>query len=771
VTTVVGTSMVRGDAADKARGAAVYAIDHEEARQLHAKLLRSPVPSGRIVRLDVARAKAMPGVRGVVTAADAPGRTGWIVADQPLMASEVVRFAGEPIACVAADTEAQAAAAVAAIELEIEPLPAVVDLDAAVADGSPLVHPDWETHTLAFAGPRGGNVSWEVDLERGDVEAGFAAADVVVEDEYVVPRQHQLYLEPRACVARYEHGRYVVHTTTQYAFNVRKTTAAYLGVREAAVRVVVTAVGGGFGGKLDATLEPFCCLLARRTGRPVKLVNTRREEFVAGAPRENAVVRIRSAVDREGRILARDAECLLDAGAYSGEGPFCVANPPLVLAATYRLDAARVRSRLVYTNTAPTGAFRGVQATYCVFAVEQHMDHIAREIGMDRRELRLRNVLGEGDEGPTGQRLDDPAFEDAFAAVERLAPWGERADIGFACQAPGLRPVPSATLPLRGVGIAATMWSTFGGPASASLKLNEDGTVAIITAGTEIGSGAMTTAAVQVVAEELGMRPEDVVLLPVDTDVAGYDMGVQGSRTAYNVGNALRTASAQVRDQVLAVAAQALEIAPDDLELVDSAVQPVGDPARAMSMAAIAQTGLWSTGPIMGQGAFVSPPLDVPPGCTVGSLIPGIHVPTYHVHLAEVEVDPGTGRVTIVRYVVAQDVGRILNEAQIEGQIQGAVLQGVGYALYENLRMEGGQYLDTTLETYRVPTALDAPPIEIALLEHPSPDGPYGAKGVAEPPIIPVAAAVSCAITDAIGVPFNRLPITPFDVLAALRSR
>jgi CO/xanthine dehydrogenase Mo-binding subunit len=753
--TLIGTSVVRGDAADKVRGAAVYATDHEEARQLYAKLLRSPVPSGRIVRLDTARAAAMPGVRGIVTAADAPGRTGWIVADQPLMASEVVRFAGEPIACVAADTEAEAAAAVAAIEVEIEPLPAVLDLDAAVAAGSPLVHPDWETHALAFEGPREGNVSWEVNLERGDVEAGFAAADVVVEGEYVVPRQHQLYLEPRAAVARYEQGRYVIHTTTQYAFNVRKTTAAYLGVRESDVRVVVTAVGGGFGGKLDATVEPFCCLLARRTGRPVKLVNTRREEFVAGAPRENAVVRIRSAVDREGRILARDAECLLDAGAYSGEGPFCVANPPLVLAATYRLDAARVRSRLVYTNTAPTGAFRGVEATYCVFALEQHMDEIAREIGMDRRELRLRNILREGDLGPTGQQLDDPAFEHAFAAVEEIAPWKEA----------------SAKRPLRGVGIAATMWSTFAGPASASLKLNEDGTVGIITAGTEIGSGAITTAAVQVVAEELGMRPEDVVVMPVDTDTAGYDMGVQGSRTAYNVGNALRTASAQVRDQVLAVASQALEIGRDDLELVDSAVQPVGDPARAMSMAAIAQTGLWSTGPIMGQGAFVSPPLDVPPGCTVGSLIPGIHVPTYHVHLCEVEVDPDTGHVTIVRYVVAQDVGRIINRTQIEGQIQGAVLQGVGYALYEDLRLRDGHYLDTTLETYRVPTAADAPPIEITLLEHPAPGGPYGAKGVAEPPIIPVAAAVSCAITDAIGVPLHRLPITPFAVLEALRSR
>jgi CO/xanthine dehydrogenase Mo-binding subunit len=700
----------------------------------------------------------MPGVQGIVTAADAPGRTGWIVQDQPLMASDVVRFAGEPIACVAADTEAEAEAAVAAIELEIEPLPVVTDLDAAVADGAPLVHPDWETHTLVFEGPRSGNVSWQVDLERGDVEAGFGAAGaVVVEDEYVVPRQHQLYLEPRACVARFEHGRYVIHTTTQYAFNVRKTTAAYLGVREADVRVVVTAVGGGFGGKLDASLEPFSCLLARRTGRPVKLVNTRREEFVAGAPRENAVVRIRSAVDGEGRILARDADVLLDAGAYSGEGPFCVANPPLVLAATYRVDAARIRSRLVYTNTAPTGAFRGVEATYCAFALEQHMDHIAREIGMDRRELRLRNVLADGDEGPTGQALEGVAFAEAFATVERVAPWR-------AASAPAGRR-------LRGVGIAATMWSTFGGPASASLKLNEDGTVGIITAGTEIGSGAMVTAGVQVVAEELGMKPEDVVLLPVDTDTAGYDMGVQGSRTAYNVGNALRTASAQVRDQVLHVAAQALEIAPEDLELVDSAVQPIGDPARAMSMTAVAQTALWSSGPIMGQGAFVSPPVEVPPGCTVGSLIPGIHVPTYHVHLAEVEVDPDTGHVTIVRYVVAQDVGRIINRQQIEGQIQGAVLQGVGYALYEDLRLRDGHYLDTTLESYRLPGALDAPPIEIELLEFPSPAGPYGAKGVAEPPIIPVAAAISCAVTDAIGVPINRLPITPFDVLEALRSR
>lgn len=750
---LIGESVRRRNGEAKVRGDAVYTLDYAEPRMLHAKLLRSQVAAGRIVRLDVSRAEAMPGVCAVITAADAPARAGWIVKDQTLFADGVVRYAGEPIAAVAAETIAQAAAAVRAIELEIEPLPAVTEVEAALAPDAPLVHPDWASYD-SVEGERDGNVAWESVLERGDVDAAFARADLAVEDEFVVHRQHQCPIEPHCAVARYENGRYVIHTSTQYPFNVRDRVAEFLAIRPSEIRVVVPTVGGGFGGKLDASIEPYCALLARKTGRPVKLVNTRREEFISATPRENAIVRIRSALTRDGEILGREALCLLDNGAYCGEEPAIAGLAPILLSSTYRVGAARVRSKLVYTNTAPTGAFRGVNGPYLVFALERHMDRVANELGLDRREFRLRHVYREGDTMPNGQKLPGVAFLEGFKRIEDVAPWDELT-----------RPRTS-----HGVGLAAVVWMTNPGPAGVTLKLNEDGTIGVVTAGVEIGTGAMAAGVTQVVAAELGVRPEDVVLLPPDTDAAVYDAGAQGSRTLALIGPAAQQAAVEVRAQILETASGMLEIASSDLELRDGYVQAVGTPDRRVSLAEVGHTAVWTTGPIQGAGKHIAPPTPFDTGCIAGALIPAFNAPSYHVHLAEVEVDPETGKVTILRYVVAQDVGKAINPLGIECQVQGGVMQGIGYALYEGLRLEDGIYLDQNLESYRLPTAFEAPPLELILLEHPWPHGPYGAKGAAEPPIVPVAGAIANAVSDAIGKPINELPITPFAVLAALRE-
>jgi len=690
----------------------------------------------------------------VITAADAPRRGGWIVKDQTLFAAEAVRFVGEPIAAVAADTIEAASAAVRAIELEIEPAPAVTDIESALAPDAPLVHPDAASYDPTGAGEREGNIAWQARLERGDADAAFARADHVIEDEFVFHRQHQTAIEPHCCVARYENGRYVIHTSTQYPFNVRDRVAEFLGVRPSDVRVVVPAVGGGFGGKLDASLEPYAALLAGKAGRPVKIVNTRREEFISGTARENAIVRIRSAVSRDGEILGREAVCLLDNGAYCGEEPAIAGLAPILLASTYRVGAIRNRSLLVYTNTTPTGAFRGVNGPYLTFALEQHMDHIAAELGIDRRELRLRSVYREGDAMPNGQELPEVCFLEAFRLIDEVAPWKELT-----------RP-----RPYHGVGIVPVVWLTNPGPSGVILKLNEDGTVGLITGGAEIGTGAVTQGVVQIVASELGLRPQDVVLLAPDTDAAPYDAGAQGSRTLPSVGFAAREAAREVRRQVLEVASDLLEISPDDLELREGGVQAQGAPDRRVSLAAVAEAALWTRGPIQGTGRHVSPPTPIDAHCLSGALIPAFNAPSYHLHMAEVEVDPETGRVTILRYVVVQDVGRAINPPAIEGQVQGAVVQGIGYALYEGMRIENGSYLDYSFETYRLPTAYEAPRVETILLEKPWPHGPYGAKGAAEPPIVPVAAAIGCAVSDAIGRPIHELPITPFVLLSALRE-
>jgi CO/xanthine dehydrogenase Mo-binding subunit len=757
VTSVIGKDVRRSDGKAKVTGAAVYAIDHEEPRLLHAKLLRSPIAAGRIVRLDTSRAEAMPGVRAIVTGADAPRLAGFLMRDMPLLAQDVVRYVGEPVAAVAADTVAQARAAANAIELELEPLPAVTDVESALAPDAPLVHERWAEYEGAPPdGLRQGNVIWEASAHHGDLEAAFARDDVVVvEDEFESHRQNQAYIEPKACVVSYEAGRYVVHSATQWPYQVRKTVSDYLGVRPADVRVVVTTIGGGFGGKLDPGLEAFAALLSRKAGRPVKLVNTRKDEFVSCTCRENGIVRIRSAVTHDGEIVGREAVCFMDAGAYSGETPLLTSVGAHVLGGNYRVGSARLVTQAVYTNTPPTGAFRGVGGPYLLFALERHMDHIARELGLDRRELRVRNVLRDGDHGGTGQRFDDVALVDLLERVEEIAPWAEV----------------SQRRPNRGVGLGCLTWITNAGPGGVALQLNEDGTVAVITAAAECGTGAVTQGVTQIVAESLGIDPVDVVLMPSDTDAAPYDMGAAGSRTTVAVGSAARIAADEVREKVLRTARELLEVAPEDLELAEGTVRAKGAPQLSIPLGAVAAAATWSTGPITGHGTYNQEPVPFNAACSVGNLLPAFAQYTFHVHLCEVEVDPETGKVKVLRYVVAQDVGKAINPQAVIGQIEGGVVQGLGYTLYEDLRLdEAGRFLEDRLENFRLPTALEAPPIEAILVEGHTSPGPFGAKGVAEPPIIPVAAVVANAISDAIGKPIDRLPATPFAVLAAIRG-
>jgi CO/xanthine dehydrogenase Mo-binding subunit len=755
VSGVVGRSVRRADGAAKVTGAATYCVDREEPRMLHAALLRSPVAAGRITRLELSPARDLPGVRAIVSAADAPGRSGMFVNDQPLFAAGTVRYIGEPVAAVAADTIEAARAAVAAIELEIEPAAAVTEIEAALAGDAPLVHPDWASYRSELEGTRDGNRLWEAELVSGDVDAGFAREDVLVlEDEFRVPRQHQSYIEPHCAVARYETGRYVVHCSTQFPALVRDRTAEALGVRGSAVRIVADTVGGGFGGKLDAGPEPYAGLLARHARRPVKLVYTRAEEFVAGTMRENAIVRLRSAVTRDGDVVAQEAEWAMDAGAYAGETPAIAGIAMLTVSGAYRVGAVRYRGHAVYTNTPPTGSFRGVCGPYMVFATERHMDRIAGAIGVDRRALRMRNAHRPGDRLPNGQELADTAFAEAFERIEAIAPWAEV----------------SARRPYHGVGIVAVTWLTNPLAGSATLKLNEDGTIGLVTAATDIGSGAVSMGLVQIVAEELGVRPEDVLLHAPDTDAAPYDAGAQGSRTVYNVGNAIIRAASQVREQILERAAGLIEAAAEDLRLVDGHVEVAGSPRHRVPLADVAAAALADIGPIAATGSAVSAPAPVDEATMRGAYMRHLNAPTSHVHLAEVQVDPDTGRVEVLRYVVAQDVGRAINPAGIEGQIHGGVAQGIGYALFENIRLADGRVLESDLESYRLPGALDIPRVEAILLEHPDPAGPYGAKGAGEPPIVPVAGAIANAVSDAIGRPIDRLPITPFDVLAALRE-
>jgi len=760
MTSLIGADVARTDAESKVRGEAVYGVDYGSLGMLHAKLLRSPIPAGSITKLDVTAARGLPGVRAVVTGSDAPvARGGAVVRDQPLFATSVVRYEGEPIAGVIAETEQIAKRALGAIVLEIDPLLPVGDVEAALAPGARLVHPDWKDYECSLEYPRAGNIACEVTSD-SDLQALariVAQADVVVESEYRAQRQYQAYIEPKSAVARWEDGRYVVHTASQFPFNVRDQVAQFLGVRVSDVRVIGHHIGGGFGAKLDASLEIYAALFARHVGRPVKIVNERSEDLLSCGCRENAIVRLRTSLASDGRILAREADVLMDNGAYSGEVPLMASLPMHVFGQVYRTGLARVNCRLMYTNTAPTGAFRGVSGTYLYFALERHMDECAVRLGLDRRAFRLQNLLQDGDSTLVGQVLDDAGvLAEAFDRVEQVAPWSE------------LMRRPSTPGKRHGVGIAAATWLTNPGPGTVTLKLNEDGTLGLVSGPTDTGSGAVTMGVTQIAAEEFGLRPEDVIIQMPDTDAAGYDAGSQGSRTTHIVGRATRTAAAEIREKIFAVGSRLLEVDPADLNIAEGAVHVKGAPTRSVPLSKIAIAAMSTTGPIVGTGSYATPLPSYNPACANGLLFPVFPTPTYHVHLAEVEVDEATGRVTVLRYIVAQEVGKAINPTGVRGQIQGGVAQGIGYALYEGLEIADSRYRQRTLETYRLPLAVDVPDVEILLLEHGDPAGPHGARGVAEPPIVPVAAAIGNAVSDALGKAVNQIPIRPDEILALL---
>lgn len=745
----------RRDARDKLRGRTRYTVDHVGPGTLHAALLRAEVPSARVLSIDISAARRMPGVRAIATAADAPGMHGIGIADHPLFARDVIRYDGEPIAAVAADTLEQARQAAAAIVVELEPLPALLTMAEALAPGAPLIHEDWKNYEVLLEGAaRGGNVAWEAKVVRGDTDAAFVRPDVTVVDScFRVGRQNHVPFEPRAVVASYEDGRFHIQTSTQVPWTVRNVTAKVLDVPASQVRVTVPPVGGGFGLKFDCSLEPFAAILARKTGRPVALVNSRREEMLTCLCRENAEIRIRSAVTKEGEIVGREATVLMDCGAYGGEQVFLTTMTAHTLGGNYRLGSVRLSSRAVYTNTAPNGAFRACNGVYNTFALERHTDEICVAIGMDPMEFRRRNVIGDGDIGATGQVFEGEVLRPMLERMETLR---------------AAAPSKKALAGRRLYGRATTVgtWFIFVGPSAATVNLNADGSATLVTSGVEIGSGTMMQSLPQIVAANLGIRPEEVIVKTADTDAAGLDLGVGGGRTTVSIGAASTAACAEVRRKVLEVASEMLQTKPERLVMANGRVEIVGVKGSGTTIAKVVERAQQISGPVSGTGAFTAPGVQAMAGCAMGHFIDAIDIPVFAVHECEVAVDPETGHVEVLSYRVVQDVGRALNPRAIHSQIQGGVVQGMGYALHEEISIdEHGRIRQAGFETYRVPLAQDAVPVEIDLFEGAPSIGPLGTKGAGEVPILNVGATVACAVSRAIGKPVHELPLTPPRVL------
>jgi len=750
----------RRDARDKLQGRTKYTIDAGGGDFLHAVLVRAQVPCADIRRIDLDRAKKMPGVKAIATYADAPGFHGLGIADTPIFADRVIRYHGEPIAAIAATTLEQAKAAAREIEIDLEEREAVLSMEAALADDSGLVHENWSDYEVLFEGAeRKGNVAWEATVVRGNTEEAFARDDVeIIEGCYSAGRQSHVPFEPRVAVASYEDGRFHIQTSTQVPWTVRHVVAKVLGVSDSRVRVTVPAVGGGFGLKFDCSLEPYAAVLARMTGRTVSLANSRKEEQMTCLCRENTEIRIRSAVTRTGEIVGREATVLMDAGAYGGEQVFLSTMTAHTLGGNYKLGSVKISSLVVYTNTPPNGAFRACNGVYNTFALERHTDEICKKIDMEPIEFRRRNVVGKGDIGATGQvfagdvlkPMLDKAIEKYGAHENRTLPDGR----------------------LYGRSTTVGTWFIFVGPSAATVNLNADGSATLVTSGVEIGQGTMVQALPQIVAASLGIHPDEVIIKSADTDASGRDLGVGGGRTTVSVGAASAAACDDVKEKLLSVAGQMLQTKAQDLVLQNGRVEIAGKPGSGTTLQQVIAQCEAEFGPVSGSGSFTNPGTPAMQGCAAGHFIDAIDIPVHAVHDCELAVDPETGHVEVLSYRVVQDVGRALNPRAIHGQIQGGVVQGLGYALHEEITLnENGSFEQQGFETYRIPTALDVLPVEIVLHEGAPSCGPFGVKGAGEIPILNVGAAVACAVADATGQPVNQLPLTPPHVLEVIDGK
>src|SRR5256885_3346613 len=748
---VVGKSLPRMDGAGKVTGTAVYAADFALPGMLVGKVFRSTEPHARIVRVDTARARALPGVRAVMTAADVPDvRYGGALKDETVFARGKVRYVGQPVAAVAATTPEAAEAALAAIEVVYEPLPAVLDLEAALAPGAPLVHEAWQSYTAIPILHRDGNVCNRARIVAGDVERGFEEADRIFEHRFRTGMVHQGYTEPRAAVAQWDSsGTVTVWSNTQLPFEVQNTLAEILQTPPSKIRVVVPGIGGGFGGKLRVGVEHFAAFLARKTGRAVKVITTSEEELTAAYPRQGTVVELKTGVTNDGRIVAKEGRIWFDTGAFAGSGPGVASVATLVLAGPYKIPNLRLEGFAVYTNKTNCGSFRAPSGPQANFALEAQMGIIPDRLRLDPLELRLKNIVREGDEGPTGQVLQAVGLEECLRKAAAAVGWRDRRPARW-----------------RGKGLACGWWTTTGGSSGVYVKINPDGTVALNTGAAEIGTAALTGAA-QVLAEELGVDLADINVVSADTFSTPFDFGAQGSRTAFAVGNACRAAVDDLKRRVFALAAAQLGGEPEACHLADKHVLADG---KRISLADLARLSQQTGGGLIAQGTFIAPPTAYDSKRVDGHVYPAFHSPSFHAHAVDLSIDPETGDVTIHKYVVAQDVGFAMNPTYIEGQIEGGVAQGLGQALSEEIGYEGGRVVNANLTDYKIPTTLDMPRVETILVQHPSLVGPYGAKGVGEPPNIEPPAAVANAVAAATGLRLTSLPITAEHIALALRD-
>ncbi len=735
---------VRADGPDKVTGSGRYTADLQLAGMLHAKFLYAGTARGRIRRLDVEPARRVPGVLAVLTDADVPDvRYSPGVADRRLFARGTVRFEGEIVAAVAATTPEAASAAISAIELELEPLPPITDPEAALSEDSPLVHPDWADYDADEGVVRSGNTASFSSLSRGDAASAMAKAETVLSSRYVADGCHAVPIEPRAIVAQWEGEKLTVWTSTQVPFDARAGICETLGLPTNRVRVVVPHLGGGFGGKCGFHFEAHIAALARAAKRPVKLVFTRAEEFLApDRRREGMTIELTSGLDGDGRIVARQGRLVLDGGAYLADKAFFPQLAAMQATGPYQIPNLEVEAHLVYTNHQPAGSVRAPTAPQGCWAVESHTDELAAAIGMDPVRFRQVNGLDTGTTGPTGQVYDAIGLQDCIdTATSMLDPTSETADD-------------------EAYGVAVGWWPSFSSPSGAYVKIDDDGKGQIITGAQECGTGAVMTLR-QLAADEVGLQPEDFELVYQDTSAAPFDMGATGSQTLFNNGRAVVAAASQLADQLKELAANRLEASASDIVLADGHASVTGTPSVTVPITELAGEAAGGA-LLLGHGS--SPELAYPTGtatCVGDQGMSAWLSPQFSCHVVKVRLDRDTGVARVTNVAAAHDSGRILNHTGALGQVHGGIMMGIGQALTEGTVYDDqGKQRNAMLLEYKLQTAADGPAINVEFIESYPGEGPAGAKGLAEAPNVATAAAVSNALAKLAGRPIRQMPMT-----------
>ena len=738
---VVGKRPVRPDGVDKVTGRAQYGADVKLTGLLAGKVLRSPHPHARIRSIDTSKAEALPGVRAVITAKDLPfaslskeevlgGDYGRLkFASDHMLASDKALFKGHPVAAVAAVNAHVAESALALIAVEYEVLEAVVYVRDAMKDGAPLLHEELRTSSMGEIADKPSNVASHLSYEKGDAEKGFAEADVVVEREYNTASVHQGYIEPHNSTAIWSaDGQLSVWTSTQGAFAVRTAVADVLRLPVSRVKVTPMEIGGGFGGKITAYLDAITALLSQKAGAPVKQMMTRAEVFEASGPAPGSWMKVKVGARNGGQLTAVQLEVAMDAGAYPGSP---VMQAMTCAFACYDVENGKVDGYDVVVNKPKTSAYRAPGSPQAAFGVETAIDELCQKLGIDPIEFRLLNAAKEGTrriEGPVARRIGLVECLEAARDHDHYK-----------------SPVEGEN---RGRGVAAGYWMNRGFQSSCVITVNFDGTVSLIMGSVDIGGTRASIA--QQAAETLGIAYEDVKPTVVDTDSIGFTFVTGGSRTSFATGIAAFEAAESIKAQMVARAAKIWDTAEEDVEYADGVVRHKSDPELRLGFKDLARQLATTGGTIAGQS----------------NVDPAGEGNSYAVHIADVEVDPETGKTEVTRYTALQDVGKAVHPSYVEGQMQGGVVQGIGWALNEEYYFDNnGRMMNPTFLDYRMPTSLDLPMIDTVIVEVANSGHPYGVRGVGEVPIVPPMAAIANGIHEATGLRMDSLPMTPGKIL------